>query len=354
MKVKSSRQEPITVGSTLVQAGHRETIRLPVAQQLAGGETSIPVVVIHGKTAGPRLFVSAAVHGDEINGVEIIRRLLGKPVMKRIRGTLIAVPVVNVFGFVNQSRYLPDRRDLNRSFPGSPRGSMASRLADVFMREVVGRCTHGIDLHTGAIHRSNLPQIRTSIDNEQCAALGRAFGVPVIIDSATRDGSLRQAASDVGIPTLLYEAGEALRFDEVAIRGGVRGVLSVMRSLEMIPSTRVSRAVVEPLLARSTSWIRASKGGILRTTVPLGGRVREGETLGWISDPMGDEDVPVQSNDSGIVIGRTELPLVNEGDALFHIASMARPKEAERRLQSFQSELEPGDDSVPGDDDTIR
>lgn len=330
------------------------TVQLEVAKQLAGGETSIPVVVIHGKKAGPRLFVSAAVHGDEINGVEIIRRLLGAPAMKRIQGTIFAVPVVNVFGFVNQSRYLPDRRDLNRSFPGSARGSMASRLAYVFMREIVSRSTHGIDLHTGAIHRSNLPQIRTSLDNEDCASLARAFGVPVVINSAMRDGSLRQAASEKGIPTLLYEAGEALRFDEVSVRAGVRGVLSVMRHLGMITSKRRPKAAAEPVLARSTTWIRASKGGILRTVVSLGARVSGNETLAWISDPLGDEDVAVLASEPGILIGRTELPLVNEGDALFHIASVARPKEAETLLQNFQAELDPDDETVVVEGDAIR
>lgn len=354
MKKNTTLQEPITIGSTVVAAGKRATVHLEVAQHLAGGETSIPVVVIRGKQDGPRLFVSAAIHGDEINGVEIIRRLLAKPVLKRIRGTLIAAPIVNVFGFVNQSRYLPDRRDLNRSFPGSAKGSMASRLADVFMREVVARCTHGIDLHTGAIHRTNLPQIRTTLDNEDCAFLARAFGVPVVVNSAMRDGSLRQAASEMGIPTLLYEAGEALRFDEVSVRAGVRGVLSVMRSLGMIEANRRSRAVVEPVLARSTSWSRASRGGILRTTVALGARVKENDIVGFISDPLGDEDIPVHATASGIVIGRTQLPLVNEGDALFHVASVARPKEAEDRLQDFQAELDPDDASIPVDDAPIR
>lgn len=346
-------QAPITVGGIEIAAGTRQSIRLPVTEQLVGGESSIPAVVVHGRRPGPRLFVCAAIHGDEINGVEIIRRILGMSALSKLRGTLIAVPIVNVFGFLNQSRYLPDRRDLNRSFPGSPRGSLAARLAHVFMTEVVQQCTHGIDLHTAAIHRSNLPQIRTSLDDEEAAKLARTFGVPVIINANMRDGSLRAEAAAHGIPMLLYEAGQALRFDEISVRAGARGVVAVMRELGMLRATRRAASKVEPVLARSSSWVRAGQGGILRTVVPLGARVARDATLGWISDPLGDNDVEVTATEAGILIGRTELPLVNEGDALFHVATVARPKEAEAHLQTFQAELDPaedGEDTVDGED----
>jgi predicted deacylase len=299
---------------------------------------TLPVQVVCGKYDGPRLFVSAALHGDEINGVEIIRRLLRLPILKKLRGTLLAIPIVNVYGFVNRSRYLPDRRDLNRSFPGSGRGSMAARLADLFLREIVGQSDYGIDLHTGAIHRENLPQIRANLDDEATARIASVFHVPVLLNADLRDGSLREVAADRGIPMLLYEAGEALRFDERAIRAGVKGVTAVMRELKMLPATSRRRKPAEPLVARSTSWVRAESSGILRSTVTLGARVRKGERIGVIADPFGEQEHEVQAGYHGIIIGRTNLPLVNEGEALFHIARFESTRVAANKVDAFQAD----------------
>lgn len=351
---RADRQSSMEVAGEVVCAGERKTVRVPVAGQFAAGAGSIPLVVIHGTRRGPRLFVCAAIHGDEINGVEIIRRLLRMTVLRHLRGTLIAVPVVNVFGFPILSRYLPDRRDLNRSFPGSQRGSLAARLAHAFMSAVVEGSTHGIDLHTGALHRSNLSHIRACLDDPESAKLARAFGVPVIINANLRDGSLRQAALERGIPMLLYEAGQALRFDELSVRGGVRGILAVMRALGMIRGGRRSLAPPEPTLARSSSWVRAPTGGLLRTQVPLGTRIVEGTTLGMISDLLGENEIEISAPDGGILIGRTELPLVNEGDALFHIASVKKPREAQERVEAFHSELAPDEEVSPSGEPAIR
>jgi predicted deacylase len=252
------------------------------------------------------------------------------------------VPIVNVHGLINHSRYLPDRRDLNRSFPGSERGSLAARLANLFMQEIVSQSTHGIDLHTGAIHRGNLPQIRANMDDEVTEKLARAFNVPVIISSNLRDGSLREAAAEYGIPMLLYEAGEALRFDEVSIRAGVNGIVNVMRLLEMLPASRSkTKKQSEPVVARSSSWVRASDSGILRAMVPLGGRVKKGTLLGIVADPFGEREVQITSPFSGIVIGRTNLPLVNEGDGLYHIARFEDVHDAEAKVDKFHEEHAP-------------
>jgi len=288
----------------------------------------MPVWVINGRRAGPRLFISAAIHGDELNGIEIIRRIRARP-LTGLRGTLLLVPVVNVFGLLHHARYLPDRRDLNRSFPGSERGSLAARLAHLFMSEIVARCTHGIDLHTGALHRSNLPQIRAQLDDAETRALALAFGAPVVLDSRLRDGSLREAAAGKGIPTLIYEAGEALRFDEMSIRMGVAGIIEVMRQLGMLRRKSPQRPhAARPVVAESSHWVRAPAGGILRSALRLGQRISAGELLGQVSDPFGAHEVPVSATHAGIVIGCNSLPLVNEGDALFHIARMARPGDA--------------------------
>jgi predicted deacylase len=284
------------------------------------------------------LFLSGAVHGDEINGVEIIRRVLKLPNLKRLRGTLIAVPIVNVHGFINHSRYLPDRRDLNRSFPGSETGSLTARVASIFLKEIVSKCTHGIDLHTAAVHRDNLPQVRGDLDNSEIERMARAFGAPVILNGALVDGSLRKLAMESGVHTLLYEAGEALRFNELCIRGGVRGVLSVMRELDMLPRSKQPAKQHETMVARSSTWVRAAQSGILRATISLGARVTTGTRLGIVADPFGEREVDVLSTAPGIIIGRTNIPLVHEGDALFHIARFEQPKAAEAAVEQFQAE----------------
>jgi hypothetical protein len=329
----------ITINGVVVQRGQRVTVDLPAAQLYTHAPVAMPVQVISGRKAGPRLFVSAAIHGDEINGVEVIRRLLKLPALKRLRGTLIAIPVVNVHGLIHHSRYLPDRRDLNRSFPGTERGSLAARLAHLFMTEIVEQCTHGIDLHTGAIHRSNLPQVRANLDDEETSRLAHAFGVPVLINADVRDNSLREAAAELGMPMLLYEAGEALRFDELAIRAGVKGIVNVMRALDMLPvRSGRHRAPPTPVIARSSTWVRAPVSGILRTVVPLGARVDKDTLMGVLSDPFGERESAVRAPAEGIVIGRTVLPLANEGEALFHIARFRRIERASAKVDAFQEE----------------
>ena len=260
--------------------------------------------------------------------------------LRHIRGTLLAVPVVNVFGFVSLSRYLPDRRDLNRSFPGSARGSLAGRLAALFIGEIVARCSHGIDLHTGAIHRDNYPQVRANLDDTDSAKMALSFGVPVVINTGFRDGSLRLAAHKAGVPVIVYEAGEALRFDEFSIRAGVKGVTRVMRALGMLPNGVRTRRTVEPLVARSSVWVRAPRSGVLRPAVPLGALVKDGDILGAISDPYGENEVSVTAHATGIVIGRTNLPLVYEGDALFHIVRDEGTQVAATALDDFEPSAE--------------
>ena len=326
---------PFPIGEIMVKPGTRVNISLPVADLYTSTSLSMPVQVICGRRAGPVLFVSAAIHGDELNGVEIIRRLLRLKVLSSIRGTLIAVPIVNVHGFLNQSRYLPDRRDLNRSFPGSAKGSVAARLANTFFTQIVSKANYGIDLHTGAINRSNLPQIRGNLDDEKTLELARAFGAPVVINANIRDNSLRACVADSGVPVLIYEAGEALRFDEISIRAGLRGVLNVMRSVGMLPAKRPARKQVNPLLARSTSWVRAPASGIFNTDVKLGSSVSKGQRLASINDPLGDSSDVVSAPFDGIVIGRSNLPPAHEGDALFNIAEFTSVSKAEGLVEEF-------------------
>jgi hypothetical protein len=333
-------RESITIGGVEIAPGKRKSIQLPVPGGYTSGQISVPVHVVRGRRDGPSLMVCAAVHGDEINGVEIVRRLLALRRLKSLRGTLIAVPVVNVHGFLTRSRYLPDRRDLNRSFPGSAKGSQAGRLAHVVMTQLAVHATHAVDLHTGAIHRENLPQIRGCLDDPGTVDMARAFGVPVVLHSELRDGSLREALRERGIPAVVYEAGEALRFDEVAIRAGLRGVVAVMRSLGMFSSAARPTPARQPLLARGSHWLRAPESGILSTTVKLGDVVEKGALVGIVTDPLGEMSERIEAHDSGVVIGCTNLPLVNEGDAIFHVALFRQPEAVADRVGAFQAAMD--------------
>lgn len=331
--------DSLQIAGQAIPAGKRTFVDVPITQ-LYHAPLTMPVTVIRGRKPGPIMFVSAALHGDELNGVEIIRRLLGLSAMKSLRGCLIAVPIVNVQAFLIQSRYLPDRRDLNRSFPGSEKGSLAARMANVFLREIVGHSDYGIDLHTGAIHRPNLPQIRADLSHPETLRMAKAFGAPVVMNAPIRAGSLREYTSKNQIPVLLYESGEALRFDELCIRAGVRGVMNVMRDLGMLPPLKKPRKIVEPVVAESSSWVRAPSSGILRTRVNLGARVKPDQVLGVISDPYGQSEIELIAPAAGIVIGKTNLPPVNEGDALFHIAQVEKPKQVAENVEAFMEATE--------------
>ncbi|MEX0915171.1 MAG: succinylglutamate desuccinylase/aspartoacylase family protein [Wenzhouxiangellaceae bacterium] len=340
---RGSSNRPVTIDGITVRPGTRHSLDIEVGRLYTHAPTTMPVQVVCGRQAGPVLFVCAAIHGDELNGVEIIRRLLRIKALKRLRGSLIAVPIVNLHGFIDKNRYLPDRRDLNRSFPGSESGSLASRIAHLFMNEIVSQATHGIDLHTGAIHRGNLPQIRADLDDEKVLELARAFGAPVILNAAIRPGTLRAAATGK-VPVLVYEAGEALRLDEIAIRGGVNGIVRVMRKLKMLPASSRKTTLAEPIIARSSSWVRAPQSGILRSYTNYGQRVVRGETvLGAVSDPFGEHEEEIRAPFSGIVIGQLHLPLVNEGDAVYHIARFHRSDVAAGRIEDYHEWLEAPD-----------
>lgn len=325
--------EPFVMGGREVAPGERARLELPVVNLYTSAPVILPVVVVRGKDAGPTVFVSAALHGDEIIGVEIIRRVLRMPALAELKGTLLAVPIVNTLAFLHQSRYLPDRRDLNRSFPGSKSGSLAARLANLFLKEIVDRSEFGIDLHTGAIHRPNLPQIRGDLSNPETLRLCHAFGIPLLLNSEPTEGTLREYTTRKGIPVVLYESAEALRFDEVCIRIGVQGVLNVLYEVGMLERPKGTRKPTdEPVVAKSSTWARSPASGVLRSQVALGDVVNEGQRLGIVGDPLSESEEPVESPATGVVIGRLNLPLVHEGDALFHIARVDNPEAVGKAL----------------------
>jgi len=315
-----AKRAPFTIGGTEVNAGTRAHVELPVSRLITGAQMSMPVTVFHGRSDGPTVWISAAIHGDELNGVEIVNRVLADLNPKTIRGTLLAVPVVNVLGFISGDRYLPDRRDLNRSFPGSAKGSLAARTANLFMTEIVQHCSVGIDLHTASDNRTNLPQIRADLNDPDTKELAEVFGASVMMHSKERSGSLRFAGSKAGSIVLLFEAGEALRFNHEAIEVGVAGVRRVLRHLEMADWDGPAAGVIPE--SRTSSWVRASRSGVVRLDVEIGDVVTHRQVLGTIIDAFGKRLSTIRASRGGLVVGRTMIPLSNKGDALVHIATL--------------------------------
>lgn len=326
---------PFEIAGETITQGERRTLSIPVSRQLTGLSASLALQVLHGARPGPCVFVSAAIHGDEINGVAIVQRLAKTLDPAQLAGTLILAPAVNIYGLVNHARYLPDRRDLNRSFPGNSRGSLAAQLAHTFLQHVIARCTLGIDLHTAAVHRYNLPQIRIAAGNPYLVELAIAFGAPVIIESPLRDGSMRELANQRGTPMLLLEAGEALRFDKLSIDIGAEGVERVLAHIGMISADDGLTSVGIPARANRSVWVRAPRGGIMHRDRRSGDIVRGGDLLGTVTGLFGEEAMAMASPTDGIMIGHATLPVVNQGDALFHIAEVANLEHAGERIDSI-------------------
>lgn len=325
MSPAAPRQGSFTLGGTEVRLGETAELRLKVAESYTAEPVTVPVTVVRGGP-GPTLFVTATVHGDELNGVGILRGILNDTDFSGLRGTLIAVPVVNVPGFLNQDRRLPDRRDLNRSFPGSPRGSLTSRLADTLFREVIRKSDFGIDLHTAGGERTNYPQVRADLSNPGVAELAQVFGCPLMVDGAGPEGSLRRVAVEAGVPTIVYEAGSPRRLEKPFIGVGIAGVLNVLRHLKMMPGEPVSPPL--RFAIGRTHWVRARAGGILDLKVDLGQPLRRGQAISVNTNPFGRERSQLKAPHAGVVLGLTQLPLVHPGDAICHVARL-EPREIE-------------------------
>lgn len=315
----SPRRAAFEIGGASVSAGKRGEVELPIARLATGTQVSLPIQVLHGRHTGPTVWINAAIHGDEISGVEVVRQVLKALDPKALHGTLLAVPIVNVHGFIAGDRYLPDRRDLNRSFPGSAKGSLARRIAHLMMTEVVSRSAFGIDLHTGSDGRSNLPQIRADLDDPETDRLAQVFAAPIRIHSRPRDGTLRGAATRAGARVLLFEGGEAFRFDAGAIRAAVEGSLRVFGALRLIDDPPPATGHTERV--GKTRWVRARRSGLVELTCGLGERVEKGQTLGRIHDAFGRRLSRLTSPTDGVVIGLKLEALVHRGDALAHIAT---------------------------------
>jgi predicted deacylase len=319
-------------------------------ETFAGNTVPSAVLVAHGTETGPTLCLTAAVHGDELNGIETVRRVLHEIQPERLAGTLVGVPIVNLQGFHRNSRYLPDRRDLNRYFPGNPTGSAASRIAYSLFNQVIGHCTALVDLHTGSFHRTNLPQLRADLSDESVVTLTAGFGSTVILHSAGARGTLRQAAVDIGIPAVTLEAGMPLRVQEEAVRHSVKGIFTLLDTIGMY-NKRSLWGNPEPIYYQSR-WVRADHGGILAGEVRLGRRVRPGDLLGTVIDPISNEQNVILSPYQGRVIGMALDQFVMPGYATFHIGIEAAVAEAtaspaeediDHASEDYDSVMEEGD-----------
>ena len=306
---------------------------LKVSETILHQPMRIPVTVARGEEDGPILFVKSDLHGDEISGIAIVRRLLSGIERTLVRGTLVAVPVANRFGLDARDRYLPDRRDLNRAFPGHPRGHMAARIADVLFRKVVLPCDAGVDLHTAAEGNTNLCHIRGDARRPAVLRLMKAFGTPVMVDGPGPKGSLRRAATEKGVPTLLFEAGEPDRFQRHVVEVGLQGLVRLMHGLGMVEEHPPRPAL--QIMVRTSEWVRSDHGGILDLRVEPGDLVRKGQEVGSITEPLGKHIDHVKATASGIVLGTSTTPLVFPGMAIAHIGHLGRSQaRAERHVRA--------------------
>ena len=321
-----------------IEKGKRYRINIDMGRMHDFTDLKMPIEVISGKKDGPTIFICSTIHGDEINGIEIVRKLLDFIDVKNISGKLIAIPIVNIFGFNDHSRYLPDRRDLNRCFPGLKNGSLASQLAYKFMQEIVLKSDFGIDIHSGSQHRFNFPQIRVDLSNKINFDLAKTFNAPVIVNSNLRDGSLRHACVNADIPIIVYEGGEILRFDQNSVAIGLRGIFNVLHKIgmiEKIPDELIFKNKNPIFLGRSSSWVRAPQSGIFSSQIHLGEKIKKSQIIGSIANPFGDNKVEICSLEDGLVIGKTMMPLVNKGDALIHIASLKNSNQKDSSINEF-------------------
>jgi predicted deacylase len=313
---------PLTILDTEVEPGTTARLSWSATELFEGVPVSTPVLVVNGAQPGPTICLAAAVHGDELNGIEIVRRVVHDVDPEKLSGAIIGVPIVNVQGFRRGSRYLPDRRDLNRFFPGNPNGSAAARIAYSFFENVIAHCDGLIDVHTGSMSRSNLPQIRADLRDPEVVALTQGFGSMVILHSEPNAGMLRFAATEAGVPTVTLEAGGPMELELAEVKRGVKGVESLLTSLGMVKKAWLFGGDPEPIYY-SSSWVRSNNGGILLTEVSLGSSVREGDLLGIITDPMNNAQIELLSPYAGRIIGMSRNQVVMPGDAAFHIGRQA-------------------------------
>ena len=310
-------EDIIYLGNKKILPGQHVKVNINVAKLPSNTIIDIPVFVFRGKEPGPKLLLLAGLHGDEVNGVEIIRQMIRNKTAHPDKGTVIAIPILNVYGFINYARDVTDGKDVNRSFPGSPRGSLASRVAHFFMTEIFPNMDYGIDFHTGGKSRANYPQIRCLTDLPAHMELAQVFAPPYILNSKLRDQSLRKTCTKAGKVMLVYEGGESLRLDNESIRIGIEGTKRVMTHLGL--RTFENKADIPTLYLPQSSWIRAKKSGLFQCVINLGDFIKKNQLIGTITDPFGEWEIKIKSYKAGHVIGLNNNPVIRQGDAILHL-----------------------------------
>jgi predicted deacylase len=307
-----------SINGSDIALGENARIDLQIAKLPTHTVIDLPVYIHRAPIDGPVLLITAGLHGDELNGVEIIRTLIASKEVIPTTGTVVLLPIVNIYGFLNNSRTMPDGRDLNRSFPGSKQGSLAARIAYTLMNVVIPHIDYGVDFHTGGAN-NNYPQIRCTFDIEKNLELAKAFSPPFIVNSTLRDGSFRRETQRLGKTILVFEGGESLRFDEVTIKEGIEGVKRLMSYLGMNNSAFISNR--ETLIIKKSSWIRATHSGLYRPSINYGEEVKRNQIIATITDPYGETEYKLKSRFNGYVLATRSSPIVNRGDAIIHIGT---------------------------------
>ncbi len=308
----------LQINGEKIGPGEDRKLNLQIARLPTYTNIDLPVRVIRSENPGPVVLLTGGLHGDEINGIEIVRRLVSNKLLKLERGSVVAIPLMNIYGFIQNVRGVPDGKDINRSFPGSKSGSLAKLVAYTMMKKIIPIIDVGIDFHTGGSSRANLPQVRCVLNIEKNLELAKAFAPPVILHSGLIDKSFRKAAYKKGKHILVYETGESLRFDSNGIQEGINGTLRLLKHLKMVKEAPEPH---QSEIYENSDWIRASFAGLYQSKLKLGDWVENQSTIGSITDPFGNEKKPLKSKLEGRVIGINNCPVVHKGDALLHIAT---------------------------------
>lgn len=325
--MNTTKPDILTILDTRILPGESKEVNFDVANLHTSSPVNVPVIIERAKKSGPVVLFTAGIHGDEVNGVEIVRQLIAKGINKPKCGTVICIPVINVFGFINLKREFPDGRDLNRVFPGSIDGSLASRVAHKLINEIVPYVDYIIDFHTGGSGRFNAPQIRITKENKQLNDLAKVFGAPFVLYSKNLNKSFRNTCYKLGKPMLLFEGGKSFHIDESVTNAGVNGSKRILSHFGMLNQKSKSvKPKKETVFINESRWIRASFSGMFRASIPIGSQVKKGDVLGYITDPYGKLNHEVKATNSGFIINVNEAPIVYQGDALFHISKKLKAK----------------------------
>lgn len=304
-----------------IALGQSKTINFSFAKLYTSTKVEIPVIIERALTPGPTVLITGGIHGDEINGVEIVRQIIAKKINKPKTGTTICIPILNIFGFLNADRTFPDGRDLNRVFPGTKTGSLASRVAYYFTKEILPFADYCLDFHTGGAQRFNAAQIRIEPNNPELLKLSNIFNAPFTVYSGNINKSYRTTCNKMGIPVLLFEGGKSLNSNKHIVKEGVEGVQRILAHFNMLsPDIEVPQKNTTPVIINSSRWIRAQKSGLLHVKIPCNKHVEKGEFLATITDPYGTMRFKVLAPNKGYIINVNQAPIVNQGDAIFHIS----------------------------------